>query len=154
MIGELFNRVKVLSTKSKKRCAAPHVATPSLVGYITIESSKQRLSTRHSRFFHLLDRIDVEAASFVGTNDRILPRSSSGKLLIKSLENVFILTYPYLQNRKTRKTKPEGDEEEPKSLRTKKLILLRWDPRETERERESPNLLLLFYINLPKFTKV
>ena len=54
-----------------------------------MESSKSRLlSARGSRFFHLLDRTDVEAASFVDGKDKIMPRISSGKLLIESLQDI------------------------------------------------------------------
>lgn len=71
---ELVKRASVLSTKSEKPRGSP------------IASLKSRFSTRARRFLHLLDRTDVEAASFVGSSDRILPRTSSGRLLIKSLE--------------------------------------------------------------------
>lgn len=75
-MGIVLERATVFSMKSEK--ASVEVA----------ESSKSKLSTRMSRFLHLLDRTDVEAASFVGIKDRILPRTSSGKLLIKSPESI------------------------------------------------------------------
>ncbi|KAF3577944.1 hypothetical protein DY000_02034759 [Brassica cretica] len=77
MIEELRNRASVLSTKSGKPRGSPVAVASSL---------RSRLSTRESRFLHILDRTDVEAACFVGSKDRTLPRTSSGRLLIESVE--------------------------------------------------------------------
>ena len=74
MIEELVKRASVVSTNAEKPRGSP------------IASLKSRLSTRGRRFFHRLDRTDVEAASLVGRRDRILPRTSSGRLLMESLE--------------------------------------------------------------------
>lgn len=76
MIEELVKRASVVSTKAEKPRGSP------------IASFKSRLSTRERRFLHRLDRTDVEAASLVGSRERILPRTSSGRVLMESLEVV------------------------------------------------------------------
>lgn len=92
MIEELVKRASVVSTKTEKPRGSP------------LASLKSRLSTRERRFLHRLDRTDVEAASLVGSRERILPRTSSGRVLMESLEVVetlwadmglwFVVTYP------------------------------------------------------------
>lgn len=72
----MLRRAIVASTKSEKPAGLP------------ISSLKSKVSTRESRFLHLLDRTDVEAVSLVGSKDRILPRTSSGIVLIKSLSRI------------------------------------------------------------------
>jgi len=53
-----------------------------------MESLQSRLGLKAKRVLHLLERIEVEAASLVRMKDKIPTRSSSGRQSIEAMQHI------------------------------------------------------------------